>query len=178
MGLYKKIRFTGIRSTLKTMYLSVWKRPNKPSSLNPSRDELNRSAVNDANIQQKKVIQPSFMLQKDDTSSMANRRPPTGAPNAAATPAAAPAVVKLRLKQQQQHHHQQRGQYTRSSDVAVAFRRRRSFGCVLAYRRSKSSIGFDDRGRCCCYERFIWKSYNSFWWTVVRHKYGQEAPAK
>ncbi len=61
-------------------------------------DELKRSAVKVDSMQEKKIIQPSFMLQKDDTSSMANSRPPTGAPNAAATPAAAPAVVKLRLR--------------------------------------------------------------------------------
>ena len=60
-------------------------------------DELKRSAVNVDNMQQKKIIQPNFMLQKDDTSSMAKSSPPTGAPKAAATPAAAPAVVKFRL---------------------------------------------------------------------------------
>ena len=65
---------------------------------NESNDELKMSAVNVANMQQKKIIQPSFIDQNDDTSSMANSRPPTGAPNAAATPAAAPAVVKLRLR--------------------------------------------------------------------------------
>lgn len=56
------------------------------------------SAVNVANIQQKKIIQPNLIVQNDETSSMANSSPPTGAPKAAATPAAAPAVVKLRLK--------------------------------------------------------------------------------
>ena len=40
---------------------------------------------------------PSFMLQKEDTSSIPKRRPPTGAVKAEATPAAAPAAVKLRL---------------------------------------------------------------------------------
>ena len=59
-------------------------------------DELKRSAVNVDNMQQKKIIQPNFMLQKEDTSSMAKSSPPTGAPKAAATPAAAPAVVKFR----------------------------------------------------------------------------------
>jgi len=52
-----------------------------------------------ASMLQKNVIQPSFRLQNDDTSSMANSRPPTGAANAADTPAAAPAVVKLRLNE-------------------------------------------------------------------------------
>lgn len=80
------------------MNLSVWKSPNCPSIWKESNDELKISAVNVASMQQKKIIQPSFILQNDDTSSMANSKPPTGAPNAAATPAAAPAVVKFRLK--------------------------------------------------------------------------------
>lgn len=82
------------------MYLSVWNKPNSPSTLKPSKDELNRSAVNVASMQQKKIIHPSFIDQYDETSSIANSNPPTGAPNAAATPAAAPAVVKLRLNAQ------------------------------------------------------------------------------
>ncbi len=61
-------------------------------------EELKRSAVKVDNMQEKKIIQPSFILQKEDTSSMAKSSPPTGAPKAAATPAAAPAVVKLRLR--------------------------------------------------------------------------------
>ena len=83
--------------TLNIMYLFVWNKPNTCFSLNDSMDELKRSAVNVDNMQQKKIIQPNFMLQKDDTSSMAKSSPPTGAPKAAATPAAAPAVVKFRL---------------------------------------------------------------------------------
>ena len=79
------------------IYLSVWKRPKLPTGRKASKDELKMSAVKVASMQQKKIIQPSFNVQKDDTSSMANSRPPTGAPNAAATPAAAPAVVKFRL---------------------------------------------------------------------------------
>ena len=67
-------------------------------------DELKRSAVNVDNMQQKKIIQPNFMLQKDDTSSMAKSSPPTGAPKAAATPAAAPAVVKFRLLKKERIH--------------------------------------------------------------------------
>ena len=80
------------------MYLSVSNRPKTPLNLNELNEELNRSAVKVASMQQKKIIQPNFMLQKEDTSSMANSSPPTGAPNAAATPAAAPAVVKFRLR--------------------------------------------------------------------------------
>ena len=79
------------------MYLSVLKRPNMPSKWKSWNEELKRSQVNVAIMQQKNVIQPSFRLQNDDTSSMANNSPPTGAANAAETPAAAPAVVKLRL---------------------------------------------------------------------------------
>jgi len=55
-------------------------------------------------MQQKNVIQPSFKLQNDETSSMANSSPPTGAANAADTPAAAPAVVKLRLHKSRRHY--------------------------------------------------------------------------
>jgi len=69
-----------------------------PSKWNSWNEELKRSAVIVAIMQQKNVIQPSFRLQNDDTSSMANSRPPTGAAKAADTPAAAPAVVKLRLQ--------------------------------------------------------------------------------
>ena len=84
--------------TLTMMNLSVWKSPKVSlESWNESVDELKRSAVKVASMQAKKIIQPSFIDQKEDTSSMVNRSPPTGAPNAAATPAAAPAVVKLRL---------------------------------------------------------------------------------
>jgi len=85
------------RLALKMMYLSVLKSPNIPSKWKSWKDELKRSQVNVAIMQQKNVIQPSLRLQNDDTSSMANRRPPTGAANAADTPAAAPAVVKFRL---------------------------------------------------------------------------------
>ena len=79
------------------MYLLVWNKPKTCFSSNDSMDELKRSAVNVDSIQEKKIIQPNFILQKEDTSSIANSNPPTGAPKAAATPAAAPAVVKLRL---------------------------------------------------------------------------------
>lgn len=80
------------------MNFSGSKSPKLALKWKASKDELTMSAVNVANIQQKKIIQPSFIVQNDETSSMANRSPPTGAPKAAATPAAAPAVVKLRLK--------------------------------------------------------------------------------
>ena len=68
--------------------------------MNPSNAELNRSVVNVDTIQQKNTCQESFMLQNDETSSIANSRPPTGAPNAEATPAAAPAEMKLRLEEE------------------------------------------------------------------------------
>jgi len=93
LDVYKSLQ----RPALKMMYLSVLNRPNMPSKWNSWNDELKRSQVNVAIMQQKNVIQPSLRLQNEDTSSMANSRPPTGAANAAETPAAAPAVVKLRL---------------------------------------------------------------------------------
>ena len=83
---------------MKMIYLSVLNSPKDETKWKALYDELNRSAVKVASMQQKKIIQPSFIDQNDETSSIANRRPPTGAPKAAATPAAAPAVVKLRLE--------------------------------------------------------------------------------
>lgn len=90
--------FTDMESpTFRTMNFSGSKSPKLALKWKASKDELTMSAVNVANIQQKKIIQPNLIVQNDETSSMANSSPPTGAPKAAATPAAAPAVVKLRL---------------------------------------------------------------------------------
>ena len=74
----------------------VLKSPKSFLYLNPWKDELSRSVVKVATMQQKKTCQESLFFQKDETSSIAKRRPPTGAPKAEAIPAAAPAEMKLR----------------------------------------------------------------------------------
>ena len=63
--------------------------------LNPWKDELSRSVVKVATMQQKNTCQLSLFFQKEETSSMAKSSPPTGAPNADAIPAAAPADMKF-----------------------------------------------------------------------------------
>ena len=83
---------------LNKMYLLVRNPPKVPTLLNSSKLELNRSAVDVAMMQQKKICQERVLLQNEETSSIQNSNPPTGAPKAADTPAATPADMKLRLK--------------------------------------------------------------------------------
>ena len=71
---------------------------NNPKSflyLNPWKEELSKSVVKVAVMQQKNTCHDSLFFQKEDTSSMAKSKPPTGAPNADAIPAAAPAEMKF-----------------------------------------------------------------------------------
>ena len=73
---------------------------NNPKSclyLNPWNEELSKSVVNVAVMQQKNTCQDNLFFQNDETSSMAKSRPPTGAPKADAIPAAAPALIKFLL---------------------------------------------------------------------------------
>uniref|UniRef100_A0A0K2SV93 Uncharacterized protein n=1 Tax=Lepeophtheirus salmonis TaxID=72036 RepID=A0A0K2SV93_LEPSM len=73
---------------------------NSPKSflyLKPWKEELRRSVVKVAVMQQKNTCHESLFFQKEDTSSIANKSPPTGAPKADAIPAAAPADMKFLL---------------------------------------------------------------------------------
>ena len=71
---------------------------NNPKSflyLNPWKEELSKSVVKVATMQQKNTCHDSLFFQNEETSSMAKSRPPTGAPKAEAMPAAAPAEIKF-----------------------------------------------------------------------------------
>ena len=65
----------------------VRKRPKSPLYRKPWKDELSKSVVKVATMQQKKTCHDSLFFQKEETSSIANSSPPTGAPNADAIPA-------------------------------------------------------------------------------------------
>ena len=84
--------------TSNKIYLLVLKAPKLPVYSKSVNAELNKSVVNVATIQQKKICHDSVTVQNEHTSSMENNSPPTGAPNAEATPAAAPADIKFLLK--------------------------------------------------------------------------------
>ena len=64
----------------------VRKRPKSPLYRKPWKEELSRSVVKVATMQQKNTCHDSLFFQKEETSSMANSSPPTGAPNAEAIP--------------------------------------------------------------------------------------------
>ena len=95
----------------------VRKRPKSPLYRKPWKDELSKSVVKVATMQQKKTCHDSLFFQNDDTSSIANRRPPTGAPKAEAMPAAAPADIKFRRSSELRNREKQGRLHSKVADL-------------------------------------------------------------